>query len=404
MADSWVLAGGRVALGPLEAAQLDLEIRAGRIAAIGPSICRRAHMRTLDLSGCLILPGLINAHDHLEFNLFPRLGRGPYANAGEWARDIYHPCRSPLREHLSIPLEARLHWGAVKNLLSGATTVCHHNPYNAQVFVRDFAVCVPRRFGWAHSLEFSPDLVQRFRSTPGGWPFVVHLGEAVDRGGRKEILKLDALGALDNRTVLVHAVALGKQGLQMARNRGAALVWCPSSNIFILGRTLGRSALESGIPVALGTDSALSGQGDLLEEMRLARRLTGISAARLFEMVTGDAASIMRLRRGEGSLMQGGTADLLVVRDCGENPAAQLLRLRRGKMEFVFIRGEVKLASREYSQQLADDTRRSLRPLVLAGKGRRQVYVAADLPRLFRQVEPVLGSVSLAHKRILRPS
>ena len=45
----------------------------------------------LDLSGLEIMPGLINAHDHLHFALFPQLGSGPYANATEWAHDIYRP-------------------------------------------------------------------------------------------------------------------------------------------------------------------------------------------------------------------------------------------------------------------------------------------------------------------------
>ena len=158
-----ILGGARVALGPDEAAELDVEIRAGKIAALTRP--RRSRRPDLDLRGYLLLPGLINAHDHLEFALFPRLGSGPYANASAWARDIYRPKQSPVAEHLRVPKSLRLIWGGLRNLLSGVTTVCHHNPPHA-VFERDFPIRVVKRFGWAHSLEFSPDLAQRFRRTP----------------------------------------------------------------------------------------------------------------------------------------------------------------------------------------------------------------------------------------------
>src|ERR1700761_1187771 len=84
----------------------------------------------LDLSGLEIAPGLINAHDHLGFALFPQLGSGPYENATAWARDIYHPERDPVRTHLRVPKRLRLLWGGLRNLLSGVTAVGHHDPWD----------------------------------------------------------------------------------------------------------------------------------------------------------------------------------------------------------------------------------------------------------------------------------
>ena len=401
MMTSWILAGARVALGPRKSELLDLELRAGKIKALSPHKGGPSGPGCLDLRGCLILPGLINAHDHLEFSLFPRMGRGPYPNAGAWARDIYHPDQPPARELLRIPLATRLLWGAVNNLLSGVTTVCHHNRYYASVFTRDFPVRVPRFYGWAHSLEFSPDLAGRFKRTPRSWPFVLHLGEAVDRGGEREIFRLDAMGALDDRTVLVHGVALGRRGLRLAREKGASLIWCPSSNLSILGQTLNRAVLDSGIRVALGTDSAMSGQGCLLEELRIARSARRVPASRLYGMVTRDAAEIMRLRLGEGSLSQGGVADLVVVRDRGGTPAATLPGLRAEEIEMVMVGGEVKLSSPGMADRLPALVRRVLHPIVTEGRERRQAFLAVDVRRLCREVEMAMGQVVLSGKKML---
>ncbi|HEY3825499.1 MAG TPA: hypothetical protein VGL82_13125, partial [Bryobacteraceae bacterium] len=131
------LRGGRVALSASQAERIDVAVKAGRIL---PFDSRVNDPTDVDLSGHLLLPGLINAHDHLEFNLFPRLGRGPWPNASAWAAEVHRPEESPVKEHLRVPKNVRLIWGGIKNLLSGVTTVAHHNPYEPFVFTDRFPV------------------------------------------------------------------------------------------------------------------------------------------------------------------------------------------------------------------------------------------------------------------------
>src|ERR1700733_5144511 len=189
------LTGARIARNAASTEHFDLHIRRGRIQKEGRS------GPEVNLAGHLILPGLINAHDHLEFNLFPRLGRGPYPNATAWAEDIYHPNRPPVNEHLRVPMDVRLAWGGLKNLLSGVTTVAHHNPYDAAVFENGFPVRVVARFGWAHSLHFCSDFARRYQSTSA--PFLIHAAEGTDRSAAAEIRELDRAEVLSRRTVLI---------------------------------------------------------------------------------------------------------------------------------------------------------------------------------------------------------
>ena len=43
----------------------------------------------LDLEGALVFPGLVNSHDHLDFNLFPQLGERKYEHYAEWGADLH---------------------------------------------------------------------------------------------------------------------------------------------------------------------------------------------------------------------------------------------------------------------------------------------------------------------------
>jgi cytosine/adenosine deaminase-related metal-dependent hydrolase len=383
------LAGGRIALGAAESARADIGVRSGCI-----TFQPRRGDASLDLRGFLILPGLINAHDHLEFNLFPRLGHGPYPNATAWAEDIYHPDKPPVSQQLRVPKPVRLYWGGVKNLLSGVTSVLHHNPYEPEVFGRGFPVRVIRRFGWAHSLRFSPGIAERYAATMPGAPFLLHACEGADADAASEIHRIDSAGALAPSTVIVHGVALDAKAISLMKARGASLVWCPTSNWFTLGRTVSQDVLRSGIPLALGTDSGLTALGDMADELRAALR--HVDAVRLYEMVTEAPARILRLNSGEGCIRDGGVADLVVVRDPGPRPAKALAML---DPELVIAGGRIKLSTPAMVQRLGLQ-RLGLQEIDIEGRGPK--LIDCDVRWLARSTARALGGgFRLAGRRVV---
>jgi cytosine/adenosine deaminase-related metal-dependent hydrolase len=378
------ITGARVAFDAVQAPRVDLSIQRGKIL---PFETRGQDAVQLDLSGHLLLPGLINSHDHLEFNLFPRVSNGIHANYIEWAASIFHPDCTPLREHLRLPKAIRLVWGGLKNLLSGVTTVSHHNPFDAKVFDTGFPVRVVRSFGWAHSLHFSPDIARLFKKTPREWPFLVHAAEGTDARARAEVADLSRAGVLSGRTALIHGVGIDAEALDVVRRHRSSLVWCPSSNIFTLGRTVGDHVLRSDLDIALGTDSALTGEGDLIDELRAARAHGAVQPAALFGMVTAAAAKVLRLRRGEGAIQENGVADVVAVMDRGETPADALRELRP---ELVIVGGKIKLTSQRLFALLPSACRSGLQSISLAGRG--AYMVDAKVARLHAATVKVLGA------------
>jgi cytosine/adenosine deaminase-related metal-dependent hydrolase len=279
--------------------------------------------------------------------------------------------------------------------VSGVTTVSHHNPYDAEVFDTAFPVRVVKRFGWAHSLRFCAKVKERFRLTPPRVPFIIHAGEGTDLQAKNEAHVLDYAGILGSSTVLVHGVAFQDQELELIQRRGASVVWCPTSNRFMLGTTLSLAALDADIPIALGTDSALTGEGDLIDEVASACRHA--DPCRVYDMVTIDAARIMRLKNGEGTLRDGGIADLVVVRDEGLRPADALSVLRP---ELVMVNGRVKLLSDEMANRLSAADLSGFEPIEIEGRG--HFLVDCRVSEAFNCAVQHLGAdFRLAGKRVL---
>jgi cytosine/adenosine deaminase-related metal-dependent hydrolase len=343
----------------------------------------------LDLSGFLVLPGLINAHDHLEFALFPRLAAAPYRNYIEWGVDIHDRFPEIIAVHRAVPKDVRMWWGGIRNLLCGVTTVSHHDPLHPEMLDGDFPVRVMREYGWAHSPALGGDLRRARAMTPERSVFLIHACEGTDEVARSEVWNLDRQGLLDASTVVVHGLALDREGVGRLIERRTSLIVCPSSNQFLFGAVPDLSLLGAIPHLALGNDSPLTAEGDLLDEIRFAIRACGLTPEAAWTMVTQAPATILRLRNGEGALQPEGIGDLVVVKDTGEQPAAMLSALTMRDVELVIIGGRVHLASPALLRRLPAKMRDKLEPLCVDGVVR---WLRAPVSYLLRRAEKVLGT------------
>jgi cytosine/adenosine deaminase-related metal-dependent hydrolase len=330
-----------------------LRVAGSRLAVLSDALS--ADDVVVDVRGDRILPGLINAHDHLQLNTIPRLeAANRWENVREWISDINVRRRTdPAFEAcVAVARDERLLIGGVKNLLSGVTTVAHHDPLYPFLESASFPTGVVTSYGWSHSLYIDGEEKVRdaHRSTPPSWPWIIHAAEGVDEESAREFDRLEALGCIGPNTLIVHGVALDPDRSVRLQQAGAGLIWCPSSNLHLFGRTAHVNELVRHGRVALGTDSRLSGSRDMLCELNVARAAGGLDEATLESLVTRNAATLLRLS-DRGSLTAGSRADLLFL------PAGMpLSQATRADVRLVLLGGVALYADPDYAQVMAPMT------------------------------------------------
>jgi adenine deaminase len=153
--------------------------------------------------------------------------------------------------------------------------------------------------------------------------------------------------------------------------------------------------LKSEVAIALGTDSAITGDGDLLDELRFARNAA--EPRRLYDMVTSQPARMFDLPAGFGTIADGGPADFLVMKDNGHTPAVTLLE---SNPELVAVRGRVHLITEELAKACRTDLL-ALQLQQIDVEGRGKYWIAAPVSEMLRQTKQALpGLTRLAGKAI----
>jgi 5-methylthioadenosine/S-adenosylhomocysteine deaminase len=135
--------------------------------------------------------------------------------------------------------------------------------------------------------------------------------------GVTPVAYLHGLGFLDPQCLLVHAVHLTEEDLEILARTGVAVAHCPRSNAQL---GVGRAPLEAlrnlGIPVGLGTDSLASTSSlSLWDEIRFARQVHGglLAPREWISMATAGGAWALGLDHEIGTLEPGKRADLTAL-------------------------------------------------------------------------------------------
>ncbi len=341
----------------------------------------------LDLTNCLAFPGLINSHDHLEFNLFPKLGNRIYNNYVEWGNDIHRQNKTIIDKVLSVPENLRVQWGMYKNLLNGVTTVVQHGK---SLTINDPLITIYQNCRSLHSVRqekyWKGKLNSPFASKK---TFAIHIGEGTDKASFLEITKLLEWNLLKRELIAIHGVAMQKEQAEKFK----ALVWCPDSNFFLLNATADIRDLKQKTQLIFGTDSTLTAGWNLWEQLRMARNLRTLSDLELLESVTCTPASVWNLNN-TGILREKMDADIVIATG---NDKSDLLKsfysLNPRDMILIMNKGSVVLFDEGLMGQLKKGL--NLQTFSKIGIGGKSKYVKGDLPLLITKIKEKYDEVFL---------
>jgi len=304
---------------PVSAPPIDdgaVSISGGRIAAVGRwrEVSRKNSGEVLDLGETLILPGLVNAHCHLDYTDMAGMIPAPrhftdwiksittlkagwsYTDYAEsWINGAHQLLRhgvttvadieavpellpevwaaTPLRVFSFIEMtgvksrrspRAILH-EAVETIERLPRSHCGaglspHAPYSTTPELLAVSAAIARRRDWrlvTHVAESAAEFEMFTAGRGAMFDWLARNGrDMTDCGHGSPVQQLERLGVLDENFLAVHVNCLGKDDAEILGKRGVHVAHCPRSHAYFGHKKFPREDLErAGVNLCLGTDS-----------------------------------------------------------------------------------------------------------------------------------------------------
>lgn len=342
-------------------------IRDNKIISVGNEELLKSYSakKIIDAQEGIIMPGMINTHNHLPMIAFRGLGE-------EGIKNRLFAYFFPLEgEKLNRDLiyKATIH-GTIDMALSGVTTYAdmyYHmdemakatkdvgirgvlgetvikfpvvdakTPYGGIEYAINFIeeyknddLIIPA-FGPHAPYTVSKEKMQEINKLSKKYnvPIMIHVGEFDDEDKRlnlknKSVIEyMDSIGVLNNRVLLAHAIHLNKKDLDIIKERDASIAYNPMANAKgATGIASAYEMLNKNIKVGLGTDGPMSSnQVDLFRTLSYASSMqrlkyndrTIMTPDVVVKMATIGGAQALNLDKKIGSIEPGKLADIVII-------------------------------------------------------------------------------------------
>jgi 5-methylthioadenosine/S-adenosylhomocysteine deaminase len=404
------------------------------IAAVGQRTALARHTTTIATGG-IILPGFIDLHNHLTWNILPRWipghrfrNRYEWQDSAEYDRVLQAPHTVAVNE---AECEAEI-FAEIKVLAGGATSAVgspvpsdQYPDYKAcaRGLVRnldtfsDISFTPPAKddaceaketyevlFDWVDNeifpFEISNDRIRFLGCVLKSGELkslVIHLSEGAptDSSAHREFAMLKMTGLITPGLVIVHGTALRAPDFKALAEGGAGLVWSPRSNDELYGASTNiPAAIQAKLPVAIAPDWSPSGSAGMLQELGYAyRHYSYFTPNELVAAATSVPAKMARLDDKLGTLSPGMLADLVVIRDKSDTPSHTVVTATPADVLLVIVGGQPLYGDKDLMTQLLPG--KTLDSLTVCGVSKRVYLGDSVAPDRHENLDAIIAKLGV---------